>query len=202
MEDFVLPVGDKFFNQITEDFYKERKILFNYNVDETCIESVLAWLMKWEIEDLGKPVEDRKKITIFANSGGGYVDIGLTLIDFIQNMKTPINIVVLSMAYSMMGIMLLSVPVERRFAFKHSSILLHDGTSGAQTSSSKMKDIMSFLGKTEERCKDIVLNNTTISKQLYKKNYEKEWFMYAEEAKSHGIIGSIIGEDCKLEDIL
>lgn len=198
----ILKLNDKMTDQIIEEFYENRKIILNYNITEDCVESVLAYLMKWEMEDMGKAKEDRKPITIYCNSGGGYVDVGLTLIDFIQNMDTPVRMVVLSNAYSMMGLVILAVPRERRFAFKNSSILIHDGSTGAYTSTSKMKDIMRFQDETEERIKSLILDNTDISAELFEKKYACEWFLYAQEAKEHGIIGNIIGEDVKLRDIL
>ena len=46
------------------------------------------------------------------------------------------------------------------------------------------------------------IKNTKITKRLYNKKIETEWFMLKDEAKKLGVVGNIIGEDISLQEIL
>jgi ATP-dependent protease ClpP protease subunit len=86
---------------------------------------------------------------------------------------------------------------------KHSTFLCHDGSSFAYDSMSKLKDRMEFeTGQMEEKTKQYIIAQTDITDELYQEKYRKEWYMYADEAKQYGIVDYIIGDDCKLEEIL
>ena len=54
----------------------------------------------------------------------------------------------------------------------------------------------------DNRTKEHVLKYTNISEDFYDENYEKEVYLYADEAKSLGCVDYIIGEDCTIDDIL
>ena len=184
------------------DFYEDRKIFFDKEVTPSFVQDTIMWLMRWECEDLGVAIEERQPITIFLNSNGGSVQAGLTLIDFIQCMETPISMVVLSKAFSMTAWLLLAIPVERRYMFKNSTILFHDGYFSLEGKSSWVKDHIKLNDVMDEVCEKLVLENTKITKRLYNKKIETEWFMLKDEAKKLGVVGNIIGEDISLQEIL
>jgi len=192
--------NDKWYEDIMEENFAERKLVINNEITKNDIEDICLWLLKWEKEDKGKDISSRQRITLFLASYGGIVSTGYNIIDIMESMKTPVDCVVLDMAYSMAGLILLAG--DKKIAFKNSTILLHDGSSGGYGSTSKMRDIAKFTEKQEKRIKDFVLENTNIEEELYDEKYGSEWYMYADEAKERGLITHIIGEDISLGDIL
>lgn len=192
--------NDKLFDEIISENMNDRKIVINNEITKSAIEEVCLWLLKWAKEDKGKPVEMRKRITIYMASYGGIVSTGYSIIDIIESIKTPVDCIMLDVSYSMGG--LIPLACDRRIAFKNSTVLLHDGSTGGYGSTAKMRDIAKFTEEQESRIKEFILNNTNIDDELYESKYGSEWYMYADEAKERGIVTHIIGEDIDLEEVL
>jgi len=197
----VLSSGVNFFDKVFEENLKDRKLIFNDEVDQDVVETIVLQIFKYNKDDKDIPVEKRKPIYIYINSMGGEIANGYIIIDAIECSKTPVHAVVLGYAYSMGGLILLAA--KKKYAFKNSTILLHDGSMGAVTSGSKFKDIAKFYDTMNERIKEFVLSKTKMTPEYYDSKYEKEFYMYADaEAKELGIVDYIIGEDCELDEIL
>jgi len=193
--------GVSFFDKVFEENLKNRKLIFNDDVDQDVVETIVLQIFKCNKEDKDIPIEKRKPIYIYINSMGGEIANGYIIIDAIECSKTPVYAVVLGYAYSMGGLILLAA--KKKYAFRNSTILLHDGSMGAVTSGSKFKDIAKFYDTMNERIKEFVLSKTKMTPEYYDSKYEKEFYMYADaEAKELGIVDYIIGEDCELDEIL
>ena len=63
-------------------------------------------------------------------------------------------------------------------------------------------DFPKFDELRELRIKDYVLKHTSISEEQYRENLRVEWYMFADTAKSLGVIDKIIGVDCDIDEIL
>jgi len=192
--------ADKFYDEIIKTNLQDRKIVFNNDVNSAIIEDVCLYILKWNKEDKDIPVEKRKKIFIFTNSGGGDVFSGLLLCDVIVASKTPIATVCLAYAYSMGGIIFMSA--KERIMFKNSSLLIHDGSTSLSGSSGKVKDLQAFYSRVDERIKNVIVNNSAISSEEYDKNIDREMYLLADECKEKGLCDKIIGVDVELDYIL
>jgi ATP-dependent Clp protease protease subunit len=168
----------------------DRILLLNDEVDQFIIEEIVMPILKWNHEDEGKPVEERKAITLYLNSPGGDLFVGLIAAEVIKKSKTPVNIFVLSLAASMGSVLLASG--HKRYAYKHSNVLLHDGSTGIAGSSNKVKDHIKYFDKKSEQVKDFIISNSKITKEKYEEMDDREWWLTAEEAKELGLIDEII----------
>ncbi|MGL5330694.1 MAG: ClpP family protease [Peptostreptococcaceae bacterium] len=200
MADLQIGSTDKIVDKAFEDSLKDRKIILNEIIDESTFERTTMQIMKFNKEDKGLPVEARKPIIIYINSNGGEIDNGLALIDVIKQSKTPVYGVVVSYAYSMGGIIL--VACHKRIAFKHSTVLVHDGSGGAYGSTGKVKDQIKFLEKLDAAVKDIVVGHTKITSEKYDEMYDREWYIMGDELKDLGIIDMVVGEDIDIDEII
>jgi ATP-dependent Clp protease protease subunit len=189
-----------FFDKVFEEHLSERKIIINEDIDDAIIEMAVLQIYKWNKDDKNLPKESRKKIYIYINSAGGNVTSGFALISAIQNSKTPVVGVVCGIAYSMAGLILIAM--DERYAYPLSSILLHDGNTGAYTSTSKFKDITKFYDNMELKIKELVLSRTKMGEELYEQKYGSEFYMFADKAKELGIIDKIIGVDIEQDDFV
>ena len=79
---------------------------------------------------------------------------------------------------------------------------MHDGYTGVEMSTRKASDVMTFFRTCDEKLDEIILNNTNITEDFLNKIADREYYIFAKEAKELGIIDYIIGEDCTLDDIL
>ena len=200
MADLQIPIMDKTVEKVFEDGLKERRLVLNETIDESTLERFTMQIMKYNKEDMGLPKEARKPIILYINSNGGEIDNGLCLIDVIKQSKTPVYGVVMSYAYSMGGIIL--VACHKRIAFKHTTVLIHDGSGGAYGSTGKVKDQIKFLEKLDSAVKTIVVENTKITSEKYDEMYDREWYIVGDELKEYGIIDCVVGEDISLDEVL
>ena len=181
--------------------FEQRNVWFNNDVDDEFLNQVLMNLIKWESQDLGISIEDRMPINFFINSNGGDITTGFAIINFIQQMKTPVNMIV-SKAYSMATAILLSVPLENRYMFEDATILIHEGSMELGGGLRKVTSTMKFMNEVSKRYDNMIIKNTNISKSKLQKKKGDEWFIFAEKAKKLGLVGAIIGKDIMLQDIL
>ena len=201
MEDKVVVMGNNpSFDKLINSELKERKIYLNEQIDENVIENAVLHIMKFNKEDKGTPVADRKPIRIYLNSPGGSVVDGLALVDVIIQSKTPVHGILLGMAYSMAGYIL--IVCDERYAMEHSSILIHDGTAGGMTSGNKFKDLAKFYESLDKKTKNIIVSRTKISPELYEEKRDREFYFFADEGKTLGVVDKIIGIDCELDDVI
>ena len=189
---------------IEEWFYvkdvQQRKFFIDSEIEQCLITDIVRHILQINREDRDIPVEERRPIILYVTTCGGEVDAGYELIDVIENSVTPVYTVNLGYAYSM-GLMIF-IAGHKRFATKHSTFLMHDGTVWAYDSSSKTQDKMAFYHEFDEYTKQFVLAHSNITEQEYDDKQRVEWYMFAEAAKKHGFVDSIIGVDCKLEEVV
>jgi len=171
---------------------KHRKIIINDEINELTVEKVIMQIDRFNTMDIGLPAEAREPIKLYINTLGGDITIGLVLCDVIETSITPIHGICLSYAYSMGTVIMLSC--HKRFAYKNSSFLIHDGSLGVSGSSKKAKDTMKFYDTLEVRLKESILNNSSISEELFQSKFDNgsEWYLWADEALALGIIDEII----------
>lgn len=201
MEDFLLGEENSLKTELLRDLLDDRVIVFNDAVDGCVLEDVSLQILRFNKEDKDIPVEKRKPIRLFLQSPGGNVIAGFNLVDVIESSITPIYTICFANCSSMA--FHLFITGHKRYAFKNSILLNHDGELSLSDSNSKVKDTMKFIDNLNQRVKSHVINHTKITEEFYDSIYEKEYYMYAnDEAKELGCVDYIIGEDVTLDAIL
>lgn len=189
---------------LEEVFYlrdlKQRKLFLSVNICQDAVDDAVRHIMQFNHEDADIPVEDRQPILLYVASNGGDVDAGFTLIDAILCSETPVYVVNQGYQYSM-GF-LIGLAGHKRFAMPHAKFLMHDGSQFIYNSGAKAQDQMEFNKKWEERIKQYVLSRTKITSTMYDAQMRKEWYMFADEAKTLGVVDCIIGQDCSIREIV
>lgn len=179
---------------------QQRKLYMAANIQQDEVNDIVQFIMQYNREDAGIPVKERKPILLFILSNGGSVDVGFELIDIIELSTTPVYTINIGYQYSM-GF-LIGLAGHKRFATKNSRFLMHDGSNFVWDSSAKVRDQMKFQELSESRIKEYVLSHSRLTEEEYDTKYRVEWYMFADEAKKHGFVDYIIGEDCALEEVI
>jgi ATP-dependent Clp protease protease subunit len=169
---------------------EERIIIFNEDVNDLMVERVILQILKWNREDEGKPVEDRKPIEILLNTPGGDVYLGMVVCDVMTKSITPITVKILGMAASMGS--LIAMAAHKTVAYPHSNVLIHDGSTFLVGSSNKVKDHMKFQELKDKQIKDFIIANTKITEEKYDEMADREWWLTAEQALEYGIVDEIL----------
>lgn len=180
---------------------KERRLFINDEIDSCIIDSIVYHILRYNKEDKGLAIKDRKPIYLFLNSNGGSVVDGYGVIDVMMTSKTPIYTINQASCFSMGFLIFLAG--QKRYAMPRSEFLMHDGSTFSWDSMAKAKDRMEFEAvQLEQVTKQYILNRTKIDEKLYDEKYRVEWYMLPEEAKRLGICTDIIGIDCDIDDIV
>ena len=193
--------GDNELNKEVEALlYNDRIIIIDKELDTTLLRDVILHIVQWNKEDMDIPKDKRRPIKLIIDSEGGNMVCTLNLIDAIRSSVTPVYGVTFSLAASAAAYVLIAC--EKRFAFEHSTILLHDGTQAVYHTANKAKDTMRYYDRLDEIVKKLVVSNTNIPEGEYEDNKDREQYFFAEEAKAKGIIDYIINVDIPLDEVL
>ena len=185
------------------DDFNNRIIYINSEINDDVLihvtDSILRYNRYDSIEHV--KVENRTPIIIYINSIGGDKFAGLGIIDAIIQSETPVYTVNIGSCFSMAA--LIFVAGEKRFTFKHSTFLLHDGEISVNTTAKKARNVAKFLcDDMSDFDMDFLIDRTNIDKKTFNKKYDSEWYFFGDEAKSIGVATNIVGVDCKMADIV
>jgi ATP-dependent Clp protease protease subunit len=197
---FKIMEDDDIYSTIIKEHLNDRKLIINQDIDDDLLEQICLMILKWNMEDTDIPADKRKKIYIYLNSLGGDVIMGAQIVSSILSSITPIVTVGFSKCASMAFYILAAG--HERYCFEHTVALHHDGESGYFTSSNKGKDIQKFHDRMDDRLNDFLTEHTNMTQEFLDSIKDREYYMFADEAKEKGVIDKIIGVDCTIEEIL
>ena len=171
---------------------KNRELWLTGEINDMMAEDLLVEIKEYNRKDCPDaiPPSKRTPIKLFIDSPGGDVVAGLSIIDTIKASETPVWTINVSKSYSMAFHVLING--DKRFAFKSSSFLLHDGSEGGFDSSSKFRDRLKFTDDLEQITRQNVIERTKITKREYEMNARREWYMLVPEAKELGVIDQVV----------
>ena len=169
---------------------KNRELWLRGEITDWSIHRIISDIREYNRQDYLTPIPERIPIKLFIDSNGGATVAGLSVIDVINASKTPVWTINISKAYSMAFQIMISG--HKRFAFKNSSFLLHDGSEGGYDSSSKFRDRLKFNDDLEKIMINNIVSRTKISEKEYEKNVRREWYMLVPEALELGIVDQVV----------
>lgn len=149
-------------------------------------------VIRWNREDRGIPVEERKPIRLYINSPGGDLTIYETVKDVIEMSKTPIIGINLGMAYSAAALLFLSC--HERYMLKSSKLLFHLESANMSGSYLDLMNAVADYQDQVERFVDKIQEKTTYTDAEINENIASDWYIDAEDALAHGAATKIIDD--------
>ncbi|MGB5238953.1 MAG: ATP-dependent Clp protease proteolytic subunit [Flavobacteriaceae bacterium] len=170
---------------IDEKMLEERKVFLWGMVDDDSAKHVIDRLLYLDLQN-------NKEIQLYINSPGGYVTSGFAIYDTITSLKSPVSTICTGLAASM-GSILLSVGKKgRRFIQPHARVMIHQPSGGARGQASNIEIQAKEILKTRELGADILAKNCGQSKEKIMKDFNRDYWMSAEESVAYGIVDDII----------
>lgn len=169
--------------------YKERIIYVMGEIDSWLLE-ISKMIQIANIEDTGKPVEERRPIKIFIFSQGGEDQATWNFVDFVAASKTPVWTVNAGMCMSN-GLSLL-VAGHKRFALKHSSGMYHSGSAGLQGTKEQVDAATKYIASQDKMYEKWFMDHCKIDQKLFNRKRKMDWYLTAEEMLEYGMIDKII----------
>ncbi|RKX59758.1 MAG: ATP-dependent Clp endopeptidase proteolytic subunit ClpP [Thermodesulfobacteriota bacterium] len=165
---------------------KERIIFIGTTIDENVANIVIAQLLYLEAED------PDKDIMLYINSPGGLVTAGLAIYDTIQYVKPDVCTICVGQAASMAAVLLAAGTSGKRYALRHSRIMLHQPIGAFQGQATEVEIQAKEILRLREILNEILSKHTGQSKEKIKQDTERDFYMSAEEALEYGLIDKIL----------
>ena len=179
-------IGERVYD-IYSRLLKDRIVFIGGVITDDLANSVIAQLLF-----LQKESKD-KDIVMYINSPGGSVSATLALYDTMQYVKCDISTVCIGMAASGGSDILMGGTKGKRFALRHSEIMIHqpiaEGIGGQAT------DIhihAEHIIRTKKLLNQLISKHTGKVLKEVEVDTERDKFLSAEEAKEYGLIDRII----------
>lgn len=175
-------------DKIEETILNQRKVFLSDAVDQNTARDVIRKL--WYLQAL----DNKKPILFIINSPGGAIDSGFAIWDNIKLLSCPVYTVATGLAASMGSLLLLVAPKGKRFATKHSRIMIHQPlVSGIIRGQATDLDIQAKeMLKARAMIVKIYSDATGKDEELINKAIDRDNWMSADEAKDFGLIDQVV----------
>ncbi len=150
------------------------------------------YIIMWNMEDHGKPLNERKPIRLLFFSPGGSIEINNAMIDIIRTSKTKIIGINMGMAHSAGCFIYLAC--HERYAMPNSVFLLHQCSGMFCGTYNEIVSQVAEYVREIDNLKSHITNNTSINEKTVDKNISTEWYVTATEALEYGICHKIIDD--------
>lgn len=167
-------------------FIEQRKIFLWGAVDDKTAKDITDRLMYLEALDPGK------EITFYINSPGGGVTSGMVIYDAMQMITSPVSTVCMGMAASMGSILLSGGKKGRRFIFPHGEVMIHQPSGGGRGTSADLEIMAIQIQKAKQLGAQILAQNCGQTVEKVLKDFNRDYWMDAEESIKYGIIDGIM----------
>ncbi len=177
--------GERAFD-IYSRLLKERIVILGTPIDDQVANLIVAQLLHLESED------PEKDISLYINSPGGMVYAGLAIYDTMQYIKPDVSTICVGMAMSMGSILLCGGAKNKRSALPNAKVMIHQGSAGFQGTPADIEIHAREVLALRRRMAEIYSEHTNVPVEQVEKDIDRDRFMTAEEARSYGIIDSIV----------
>lgn len=171
-----------------ELFFQNRTIhLWGPVLDESA-KDVVNKLLLLDADDPGK------EIKFYINSPGGVVTSGMVMYDVMRMIKSPVSTICMGLSASMGSILLSGGEKGKRFIFPHGEVMIHQPSLGGyfQGVSADLEIHAKQIQKTKELGARILAENCGQDYERILRDFERDYWMDAEEAIAYGIVDGIV----------
>lgn len=164
----------------------DRIIFLGTGIDDQVANIVTAQLLFLESADPSKDIQ------IYINSPGGSVYAGLGIYDTMQIIKPDVATICTGMAASMGAVLLVAGEKGKRSALKHSRVMIHQPSGGAQGVASDMEINLREMLKLKQELYEIIGFHSGQTYEWVEKSSDRDYWMTSEEAKGYGMVDEVL----------
>ena len=165
---------------------KERVVFCVGPIDDYMANVIVAQLLFLESEN------PEKDINLYINSPGGVVTAGLAIYDTMQYIRCDVSTMCVGQACSAASLLLMAGAKGKRLALPNSRIMIHQPSGGAQGQATDIEIQAREILYLRNRLNNIYVKHTGQTLEQIERDMERDRFMSAEDAKSYGLIDSVL----------
>lgn len=129
-------------------------------------------------------------IWLMIDSYGGSVDAGFILIDLMRSIKSPVNAVVVSKAYSMGAI--ITVFCKKRYIYEHATMMFHEASYGALGEDPSIRSRIDFNTKYLDRIHREIAKLIKMPHKEYRAKIRDAWWVLGPEAVKARFVDAMV----------
>jgi ATP-dependent Clp protease protease subunit len=164
----------------------DRIIFLGTPIDDYTANVIQAQLLYLDSADPGKD------ISIYLNSPGGSVYAGLGIYDTMQFIGSEVSTICTGMAASMAAVLLVAGQKGKRFALKHSRVMIHQPMGGAQGQASDIEITAREIQKLKKELYTIIADHSGNEYEKVWNDSDRDYWMTAQEACEYGMIDKVL----------
>lgn len=164
----------------------DRVIFLGTDVNDYTANVIQAQLLYLDASDPGKDV------SIYINSPGGSVYAGLGIYDTMQYISSDVSTICTGVAASMAAVLLVAGEKGKRFALKHSRVMIHQPMGGAQGQASDIEITAREIKKLKHELYTIIAEHSGQPFERVEKDSDRDYWMTSEEAAAYGMIDKVL----------
>ena len=164
----------------------DRIIFLGSGIDDQVANIIQAQLLFLQSTDA------QRDIQIYINSPGGSVYAGLGIYDTMQYITPDVATICTGIAASMGAVLLVAGAKGKRAALRHSRVMIHQPSGGAQGVAADMEINLREMMKLKEELYTIISNHSGQTYEWVEKSSDRDYWMRANEAKEFGMIDEIL----------
>ncbi len=170
--------------KIDEKLLEERKVFLWGQVDDDSAKHVIDRLLYLDLIS-------NDEIQLIINSPGGYVTSGFAIYDTLKSLKSPVSTVCSGLAASMASILLSAGEKGRRFIEPHAQVMIHQPSGGARGQASNIEIQAREIIKTRTLSAEILATNCSQTVDKVLKDFDRDYWMNAQESIEYGIVDGV-----------
>ena len=164
----------------------DRIVFIGTAIDDDVANSVIAQLLFLEADNPNKDVH------LYINSPGGVVSAGLAIYDTMQFMRAPVSTTCMGSAASMACFLLAAGAKGKRSALPHARIMQHQPSGGAQGTAADIEVQAREILHLRKQVNEIMSRHTGRPVEEIARDFDRDRYMSAGEARAYGIIDHVI----------
>jgi ATP-dependent Clp protease protease subunit len=183
------PHGEKYYDLISKH-YEHRNVFLVGGVNQGSAFTVIAQLLYLDSVNSNEP------INFYISSNGGSIVDGLAILDTMNLIKSPINMIGFGMCASMGAFLLASgkkCPNSTRKALPNLQVMTHQASGGIGGQASDIVISAKQITKLNNRIKEYLVKFTGKTQEEVNAICDRDYYMDAQEAVSIGLVDSILG---------
>ena len=133
-----------------------------------------------------------KDISIYINSPGGSVSAGMAIYDTMQFTSPDISTLCVGQAASMGALLLAGGAKSKRYALRHSRIMIHQPLGGFQGQATDIDIHAKEILKVREQLNRVLAEHTGQPIERIAQDTERDHFLDSIEAREYGLVDEVL----------
>jgi ATP-dependent Clp protease, protease subunit len=164
----------------------DRIIFLGYPINDEVANIITAQLLFLDSNDR------QRDINMYINSPGGSVYAGLGVYDTMQYVSPDVATICIGMAASMGSVLLSAGTHGKRAALKHARVMMHQPSGAIGGQATDIEITVKEIRKLKKELYDIVCHHSNKSVDEVERDFDRDYWMTATEAKDYGLVDEVL----------